>query len=191
MVIFEVIKQLVLTFYVGKGSFQWFYFPFQLCSIPMYVCVVAGITKKEGLYDACTAFLSTFGLLSGICAFLDTSGFHYPVGILTVYSYVWHLLLILIGLYSAAVRNRKEFLQSLYIFIICSIIAEIIDILVTLFMGADINMFYINLLVPTFQIVVKDVAGMIGNVPAIILYWLSCILGAFVLNTVETLIKRN
>lgn len=191
MIVFEIIKQLVLTFYVGKGKYQWFYFPFQLCSIPMYVCFIAGLTKKEKVLDACTAFLSTFGLLGGICAFLDTSGFHYTVGLLTVYSYVWHVVLIFIGVFSSLLRKNKCFFPGLGIFFVCSIVAELLNILVTLLTGEEINMFYINLLVPTYQVVVKDVAAVIGDIPAIILYWLSCIFGAFILNTAGRLIKTN
>lgn len=191
MIIFEIIKQLVLTFYVGKGTYQWFYFPFQLCSIPMYACLLAGLTKKQKVLEACRVFLSTFGLLGGICAFLDTSGFHYTVVALTVYSYVWHVMLILIGVFSAFVRKDKSFIPGLFIFVICSLAAELLNILVTIKTGQDINMFYINLLVPTYQVVVKDVAEVIGNIPAILLYWLSCIFGAFLINAAERLFKNN
>lgn len=190
MIAFEVIKQLVLTFYVGKGSYQWFCFPFQLCSIPMYLCVIAGITKNERLYDACCGFLATFGLLGGVCAFIDTSGFQYTVMPLTVYSYVWHILLILIGIFSAVIRKRKIFLQALIIFAVCSLAAELINIPVTLLFGADINMFYINPLVPTNQVAVKDAAKLVGNTAALFLYWLSCILGAFLINKAEAAIKN-
>lgn len=38
------------------------------------------------------------GLLSGIGAFLDTSGMHYPLPFLTCHSYLWHILLITIGI---------------------------------------------------------------------------------------------
>ena len=33
----EVYKQLFYTFYIGEGSYQWWIFPFQLCSVPMYL----------------------------------------------------------------------------------------------------------------------------------------------------------
>ena len=191
MIVFEMVKQLVLTFYVGKGQYQWFYFPFQLCSIPMYVSMTCGITKKNRVYDACTGFLSTFGLLGGICAFLDTSGFHYSVEALTVYSYVWHVLLILLGLFSAFVRNNKSFFPGFIIFAAASLMAEAVNIIVTTCIGAEINMFYINLLVPTYQMAVRDAAERIGNTPAILLYWMSIVSGAYIINAAEAHIKRN
>ena len=33
----EIWKQFTLTFAIGGGSYIWWYFPFQLCSIPMYI----------------------------------------------------------------------------------------------------------------------------------------------------------
>jgi len=102
----ELVKQLLLTFVAGRGSYQWWYFPWQLCSIPMYVCIIAGLCQNSKIYHACLAFLSDFGLLAGICAFLDTSGFYYELGVLTAHSYVWHIVLIILGIYSWYVRAK-------------------------------------------------------------------------------------
>lgn len=49
-----------------------------------------------------------YTLLSGMMAFADTSGMHYPLIILTVHSYVWHILLILIGTASGIIYLRTE-----------------------------------------------------------------------------------
>ncbi|MEG0369488.1 MAG: hypothetical protein RR593_05755, partial [Hungatella sp.] len=35
----EVYKQLFLYYVVGQGCYDWWYFPFQLCSLPMYLCL--------------------------------------------------------------------------------------------------------------------------------------------------------
>lgn len=191
MILFEVIKQLILTFHIGKGAYQWFYFPFQLCSVPMYLCIAAGISQNERVYDACTGFMASFGLLGGICAFFDTSGFHYPVWVLTVYSYVWHILLIVLGIYSAYIRKNTDFRPALKLFLICSLAAELINVSVTLFLGQDINMFYINLLVPCIQAVARDAAGVTGDVPAIIMYWGSVLLGGFAVNRAVYFIKKK
>ena len=36
----EIWKQLTLTFILGGGQYNWWYFPFQLCSIPMYILLI-------------------------------------------------------------------------------------------------------------------------------------------------------
>ena len=35
----EIYKQLFLTLIVGHGTYDWWYFPFQLCSLLMYFCL--------------------------------------------------------------------------------------------------------------------------------------------------------
>ena len=42
----EIYKQLFYYFYIGDHSYQWWIFPFQLCSVPMYLCLIAPFLKK-------------------------------------------------------------------------------------------------------------------------------------------------
>ena len=36
----EIYKQGFLYYIVNGGQYDWWYFPFQLCSIPMYLCLL-------------------------------------------------------------------------------------------------------------------------------------------------------
>lgn len=94
----EIWKQLVLTFALGNGIYDWWYVPFQLCSVPMYVLLAYPWLRREGIRRTLLAFLMSYCLMSGIIVFADTSGLQYPIPELTAHSYVWHLLLILIGI---------------------------------------------------------------------------------------------
>lgn len=40
----ELWKQLYLTFKIGHGAYQWSYIPWQLCSMPIYVCLLIYIS---------------------------------------------------------------------------------------------------------------------------------------------------
>lgn len=102
MVVSEIWKQYCLTFLVNHGTYNWWYFPFQLCSTPMYVLLFLPYIKEERLCNACLTFLMSFGLLGGIAVFADTTGLHYPLPALTIHSYMWHILLIIISLFAAA-----------------------------------------------------------------------------------------
>lgn len=42
----EIWKQLTLTFLINHGAYDWWYFPFQLCSIPMYICLILPVISK-------------------------------------------------------------------------------------------------------------------------------------------------
>ena len=101
----EIWKQYCLTFVLNGGVYQWWYFPFQLCSVPMYLCLMPGFLKGGALRDGALSFLADYTLLSGVIVFLDTSGMHYGYAPLTAHSYLWHFALIGLGIY-AGTRRR-------------------------------------------------------------------------------------
>lgn len=104
----EIWKQWYLTFVINQGHYNPWYFPFQLCSIPMYILLILHPTKKPSVRGVLLVFLMCCGTLGGIAVFADTSGLHYPVAALTVHSYLWHILLIFIGI-AAGIYYRQTF----------------------------------------------------------------------------------
>lgn len=61
--------------------------------------------------------LMDFSLLSGIGAFLDTSGMHYPLPALTCHSYLWHLLLIAVGIFCGLSCHQRSYVA--WLFLLC------------------------------------------------------------------------
>ena len=75
LAISEIYKQLFLYEIVNGGRYDWWYFPFQLCSIPMYLCLLLPLLSFSGLQSlrlAVYTFLQDFGLLGGVMALLDS-----------------------------------------------------------------------------------------------------------------------
>lgn len=198
LLIYEISKQLLLTFLLEKGTYNWWYFPFQLCSIPMYLSLVFPWCKRESVRNTVLCFLATYSLLSGIIVFADTSGLHYPLLFLTVSSYVWHILLIVLGLAaglslisgqkqkqkkmscsskSSSLLHLKLFGTATLLYLSCCIVAEIINL--TFDRLGTINMFYINPHYSMQQIVFRSIVPYAGNTAAIIIYILSTVFGAF------------
>ena len=70
----EVWKQCLLTFVLGHGTYNWWYFPFQLCSIPMYVLLAYPWLRRESTRRMLLAFLMSYCFLGGVAVFADTSG---------------------------------------------------------------------------------------------------------------------
>ena len=205
----EIWKQLTLTFIIGNGMYNWWYFPFQLCSIPMYLLLaypwVQGRTGRRTLL----AFFMSYCLLSGIAVFADTSGLQYPLPALTVHSYLWHILLILIGISAgilflkdlAASREKnlfsrrplpafrlRPFFFATVLYLICCLIAEVCNLTFDRF--GLINMFYINPDYKMQQVFFRDLLPVIGNIPAILVYLTATICGAFLLFLLWNLILR-
>lgn len=208
LLITEIGKQLMLTFVVNKGVYSWWYFPWQLCSIPMYVCLIAAAAGHfgggsegtgrcasascaRGIYDSCLSFLATFGLMAGAAAFFDTSGFVLAHPLLTVHSYVWHFVLIGTGLFAAARRRDFRFFPPLLIYLGAAAIADIINVAAFDAGCRPINMFYINPRYVFCQAVIKDFVPVIGNTAAIIVYIMFCILGAFLINAAEKYLRLS
>lgn len=194
MLISEIWKQWTLTFLINNGSYSWWYFPFQLCSIPMYVCLAIGIVNSslmrkrvpfirvhaDQICGLLAAFLMDFGMLGGIFAFFDTSGMHYGYLPLTIHSFAWHILLILIGCLSGlnpqADHTRRGFGFSTLLYLMCCLAATLFNLLFHQF--GTINMFYISPYYYMHQKVFYHITDTFGNRYGIAAYILASILGA-------------
>lgn len=183
----ELYKQIFLYFIVNGGLYDWWYFPFQLCSVPMYICLLHPVLSTRAP-DRCTkaacTFLQDFALLGGIMALAEPSGLMHPYVSLTLHGFIWHFILIFIGLYCAFTGNggirRRDFLDTLPIFLGCAITAYIINVAVHPYGNAD--MFYISPYYPNGQIVFHEISLTIGTAPGNLLYLLSVILGGFLIH---------
>lgn len=210
MLISEVIKQLLLTFIIGGGKYNWWHFPFQLCSIPMYMLLIYPWVKRRMAKLSMLCFLMSYTLLSGMMAFADTSGMRYPLVILTVHSYVWHILLILIGTASGIIYliTEKElsrygdgykhdssglsfwpFMYATVIYLSCCLIAELLDHVFDRF--GTINMFYINTDYLMQQVVFRELIPFTGNTAAILIYIAATVFGAFILFNIWAFIFKR
>ncbi len=171
MLISECWKQYSLTFLVNHGDYDWWYFPFQLCSIPMYLCLSLPFLRSQRAQNAVRAFLMTFGMIGGIFVFFDTSGMHYPYLPLTVHSYLWHIGLILLGAAAGLLFREplwSAWRDSVRIYLVCCALATLLNVL---HHGRNtVNFFYINFYYGMHQRVFGRIAESLGNTPAILVY---------------------
>lgn len=189
----EIWKQLCLTFIVNNGHYCWWYFPFQLCSIPMYICLILPWVKSVQIRKICLSFLMDFGLLGGIFTFFDTSGLHYPYGPLTVHSFAWHILLIILGLFAGLSGESdyswKGWVQGTALYGAGCVIATAFNMIFYRF--GDINMFYISPHYYMTQVVFKEIAAFLGNTAGIFVYIAAIITGAAIFHLIWHLIYEN
>lgn len=182
MFLSEIWKQCCITFIINKHCYDWWYFPFQLCSIPMYVCLLLPFVR-ENIRELFLSFLMTFGLMGGIFTFFDTSGLHYPYAPLTVHSYLWHILLIVIGITAGICRHKnnaaKKFHGSALFYLACCGLATVFNIAFHPY--GNINMFYISPYYIMGQKVFKEIAGITGNVSGIVIYIAANLAGAYLI----------
>lgn len=150
----EIYKQLFYTLVIGGGKYQWWIFPFQLCSIPMYFCLIAPFIKpgkvQKGMYN----FMLAFNLMSGFIAFIEPSGLVHEYWTLTLHAFIWHMLLVFIGLYigfsGRAGLHLKDYKYAIVTFVILCVIAFSFNLLfwkmpaATDNPGGHMNMFYVG-----------------------------------------------
>lgn len=185
LLISEVYKQLFYTYIKGHGEYQWWIFPFQLCSVPMYLCLIIPFLKEGKIKRALYNFLASYNLLGGFLALFEPSGLSHEYVTLTLHAFIWHLLLAFIGFYliasGRAGRKLKDFLSSIVIFLILCGIAETINIICTLALGVtDINMFYISPFRTNPIIVFKQIQQATHWALNMVLYPTMITLGAFI-----------
>lgn len=177
----ELFKQGFLFFVVNNGFYDWWYFPFQLCSIPMYLGLALPLVRSAHARSIMAAFIQDFGLLGGILALLVPPGLMHPYWVLTLHGFLWHFILIFMGLGCA--RNRiaghtgRDFLEILPLFFICCLTALFINLAAGPESGAD--MFYISPYSPSSQPLFHRLSLLLGTLPEILLYIAAMILGGW------------
>lgn len=100
--VLEVYKQINYTFSYENGiaaDYQWYAFPFQFCSTPMYVGLLAGIIKKGKVHESLCAYLATYALFAGLSVMVyPTSVFISTIGI-NIQTMICHGSMITVGIY--------------------------------------------------------------------------------------------
>ncbi len=120
--VLEIYKQINFSVRYADGielTYQWYAFPWQFCSMPMYVGLLAGVTKGR-LHRVLCAFLASYAVFAGaIVMLVPTAVFTYAVGI-NIQTMICHGSMITVGvflMYTDYVKPRHTtILQALPVF---------------------------------------------------------------------------
>lgn len=155
VIILEIYKQINFTFSFDGNTitkdYQWYAFPFQFCSTPMYVGLLAALIKNPKVHNSLCAYLSTFSLFAGTAVMLyPTSVFISTIGI-NIQTMVCHGSMISIGiflLYSGYVKiEHKTIIRAVPIFSTMLLIAISLNELARIsgiLESETFNMFFIS-----------------------------------------------
>ncbi len=176
----EIYKQLFLYYVINGGYYNWWFFPFQLCSIPMYLCVIQFFIRDRRIRTVIGTFLRDYCIMAGVAAIIVHEGFSHIHWSLTLHGYTWHIIMVLTGFFCDLTGldddSRTGYIHTLPLFWGCAAVATVINIFAPGHGVAD--MFYISPYHVSVQPVVHELGLAIGTVPADILYLLSICLGA-------------
>ncbi len=187
----EVYKQLFLYEIVNQGFYDWWYFPFQLCSTPMYLCLAFPFLPRGRCRQTAAVYLQAFGFLGGIMALLEPAGLMHPYWTLTLHGLLWHILLIFIAFYCTAARlthrDNRYFLSALLLFFLFCLAATAVN----LFTKGRADMFYISPYYPITQVVFHQISVTLGIIPGIAVYLAAICVGAYFSHRILELIFGN
>ena len=189
----EIYKQLFLYYVVNQEQYDWWYFPFQLCSLPMYFCLLLPLVKNRRLQLIILTFMQDFNLLGGIMALAEPSGLLHPYWFLTLHGLLWHILLIFIGLLIGFSHESDSsftgYGSTLPLFLICCGIATLINVTAKPLGQAD--MFYISPYYPNNQAVFYTISQKLGVLPGNIIYLLSICAGGLLFHMIFARLFRH
>ena len=152
--VLEIYKQINFSFGYENGitfDYQWYAFPFQFCSTPMYVGLLAGIIKKGKVHESLAAYLATFAMFAGLCVmvypgdvFIETIG-------INIQTMVCHGSMITVGIYLLATgyvkAEHKTILKALPVFCAAALVAIVMNEVAYktgLLKSETFNMFYFS-----------------------------------------------
>ncbi len=148
LLVTEVYKQLFYTYYIEDHAYNFSIFPFQLCSVPMYLCLITAFLKDGKLRDGMYHFMTTYNLLGGLMAFIEPSGISHGYVTLTVHAYIWHMMLIFIGFYLIAsgryAKTWRDYRLATITFLVLAVLAFGINLTFWEASEGKINMFFIG-----------------------------------------------
>lgn len=150
----EIYKQFFLFYVVNGGLYDWWFFPFQLCSVPMYLCILLPFVKG-GLREAFLTFMGGYTFISAAATLVFPEDILRQYTALTVHGFVWHGLLLFISLLilltGSAGAGARSLFRAAALFAFLCVIAVLINMAVEPLMQNDpaiphrwAAMFYLN-----------------------------------------------
>ena len=196
MVIMEIWKQIFSYVYVFERVFSMWFFPWQLCSMAMYLCFLLPLFREKQ-QNTVLIFLSTYSLFAAIMALAVPADMLRPQILLTLHGFIYHGIMLVQSLAAMLiVYKRKEisFAKATVMFVIMAVIAETINILSHLILHdihREPNMFNITPYYPSTQPVFHAIALKLGIISEILIYLLLIILAAWLLFRLEKKLLGN
>ena len=183
LILSEIVKQLFLYVIVNNGVYDWWYFPFQLCSVPMYLCVLLPAVR-DSVRKSFLTFMASYTFVSALAALIYPEDLMRSYVFLTAHGFAWHGILLFISilciLSTCTDLTLKGFARATLLFIFLSAAAAAINAAVDPLMQKAAlphpyaAMFYLNPLHISPQPLVGAVQQRLGIPAGLLLY--SCVI---------------
>lgn len=154
-----------ILFHIYVNPYDWGFwgcFPFQLCSVPMYLSLLCAFIKNEKVNAWLYEFMFAVNMFGGLMAFIEPSGIQHGYVTLTVHAYIWHMLLIFLGLYlyfsKRACMDRGSYKKAAAAYLVSCAVAQALNLI----FAGKINCFYISPYIQSPLAVFKNIYATCG-----------------------------
>ena len=153
--VLEIYKQINFSFHVDGSQilfdYQWYAFPFQFCSTPMYIGLVAAVVRGKSLHMRLCSYLATYALFAGICVmaypstvFIDTVGINIQTMVCHGSMITVGIVLLRTGYITAAMKTVIRALPVFLILVLTAVGMNEIAYQTGLLESETFNMFFIS-----------------------------------------------
>ena len=154
-VIFEIIKQLQFS-YSNDWKYQWYIFPFQLCSTILYVLPLIFLINPEkgkirkAIFYSAVSFTGTFLFFGGFSSMFVPLTLFVQSTIINIQTMVHHGTQVIVGIYTFVYfkkeLNNKFFLKGIPLLVLLTMVAVTLNETMIHFIPEDqtFNMFFIS-----------------------------------------------
>lgn len=151
--VLEIYKQINFTFdYEGgiSAHYQWYAFPWQFCSTPLYIGLLAGLSRGK-LHDHLCSYLATYAFFAGTAVMLYPNTVFIPTIGICIQTMICHGSMITVAIflyYTGHVKIKfSTLLKAMPVFMVCMAIAlglNELAVVVGITENHTFNMFFIS-----------------------------------------------
>ena len=186
LVVFEIGKQVLLTFSIEGIHYSWGDFPLQFCETPLYVIPVMLFTKNNKVKNAIIAYMATYVFFAGFALTILPLTMYSTSVFMNIRTMIQHGLQVILGVFLFA-WNRKnitnrDFVHGMLIFFGFTLVAITYNFVMGIFFDG-INMFWIAKDYPTHLSILKYIKPYVPYTIFVICYltgFSGCALGSFI-----------
>lgn len=200
--ILEILKQIswsidydILTKTI-TWDYQWYAFPFQLCTTPIFISIICMFMKKNKIRNSLLSYISYITILGSISTMLLPSSCFVEDILVNIHTMWLHLGSFVISIYlmmTGEVKiNIKSLISAIKVFLIFVFLAQSLNIIIYnlgILNGETFNMFYISpyfiSTLPVFNIIQESVPFMLY----LLIYIIVICLGSLIIYSIFLLVK--
>ena len=198
----ELFKQLIWSFdynFVTNTAildYQWYAFPFQLCTTPIFVSLICLFLKKNNLRKSLLSYMAYVTILGSFMTILIPDSCFVSDTLVNIHTMWLHCGSFVVSVYlimTGAVKvNKESFKNGFKVFLVFAFIAEVLNIFIYnsgILNGETFNMFYISpyfiSTLPVFDVIQQSVSFVLY----LLIYIIAIFMGALIVYGISYLFR--